>query len=97
MPINLAETIQKYVAISSVGPSTVRSYPTGTAKAARDFLQRTDLNKFGVDNESGLAPLSRTHLKKPIMAVEECHAGLIPDQIAALAWWTIMEMLVSIL
>ncbi len=23
---------------------------------------------------SGLAPLSRTHLKRPIMAVEECHA-----------------------
>jgi hypothetical protein len=47
----LTEAIQRYVAITSVGASTVRGSPKGTVDAARRFLTELSLRQFGVSDE----------------------------------------------
>ena len=44
----LIDSIQRFVAITSVGASTVRGSPKGTADAARAFLSELRLQQFGV-------------------------------------------------
>ena len=39
VPFDLPSSIQRYVAVSSIGSSTVRSRPSGTLDAARSFLE----------------------------------------------------------
>ncbi len=41
---------------------------------AREHRHEKRRNPTPYKYHLGLAPLSRTHLKRPIMAVEECHA-----------------------
>lgn len=72
MPFNLADTIQKYVAITSVGPSTVRGYPSGTTEAARAFLQRIDLRRFGADKE-------RAFIKHLAIKTDQLRLSLPPN------------------
>lgn len=45
---DLINTIQHYVAITSVGASTVRGSPKGTVDISRKFLSTLSLNLFGV-------------------------------------------------
>ena len=43
--------IQQYIAITSVGASTVRGYPKDTVKESREFLKKLPLGQFGVRGE----------------------------------------------
>ncbi len=43
--------IQQYVAITSVGASTVHGYPKNTVKKSREFLKKLPLGQFGVKDE----------------------------------------------
>ncbi len=45
----------------------IRDYDGGLSRSLGYYLATNSVD------EGGLAPLSRTHLKRPIMAVEECH------------------------
>jgi hypothetical protein len=51
MADRLAHIIQRYIAITSVGASTVRGLPKGTAEAAREFLAGVSLRQFGINSE----------------------------------------------
>ena len=51
MPFHLTDSIQRYVAISSIGTSTVRGCPSGTLDAARNFLVTIKLRQLGVNQE----------------------------------------------
>lgn len=48
----LIDSIQRFVATTSVGASTVRGSPRGTADKARAFLTKLQLQQFGVEHES---------------------------------------------
>lgn len=48
---HLAEVIRRYVAVTSVGASTVRGSPSGTADAARDALFSIQLARLGISDE----------------------------------------------
>ena len=50
-PKNLS-AIHRYLAVTSVGPSTVRGSPQGTADAARNFLSALRLKQFGTSDRS---------------------------------------------
>ena len=39
VPFDLPSSIQRYVAVSSIGSSTVQSRPSGTLDAARSYLE----------------------------------------------------------
>jgi transposase-like protein len=47
-----------------------------TPETLRKWVKRAEIDegRRAGRTTSGLAPLSRTHLKRPIMAREECHA-----------------------
>ena len=51
MPFHLIDSIQRYVAISSIGTSTVRGRPSGTLDTARNFLATIKLRQLGVNQE----------------------------------------------
>ena len=51
MSFGLIDAIQRYVAVSSVGASTVRGRPRGTVSAAREFLVTIKLRQLGVKQE----------------------------------------------
>jgi len=51
MADRLTNIIQQYVAITSVGASTVRGSPKGTVDSSREFFCRLSLRKFGVKSE----------------------------------------------
>ena len=48
VPFDLPSSIQRYVAVSSIGSSTVRSRPSGTLDAARGFLETIRLGRMGI-------------------------------------------------
>ena len=47
----MTDAIQRYIAVTSVGASTVRGSPKGTVDAAREFLAELPLRQFGVESE----------------------------------------------
>jgi len=53
MEQNLIDLIQRYLAVTSVAASAVRGSPTGTAKAAQQYLATLDLSRFGTSDPEG--------------------------------------------
>lgn len=51
MTNSLISDLQCYIAVTSVGASTVRGSPSGTVKACRDFLTQLSLSQFGVKSK----------------------------------------------